>query len=148
MARYRRPPDPRDPKTEDNWDKPANPERSRQPIPWLWLGLGVVVALLGVALVLFLVIQFLTREPLPITLPTPTIIRLTAPPMTPVENSVELSTATLIPTFTPPPTPDLSVAPDALTVGFYAQVANTDNIGVSLRAGPSTDNLRFTTGDR
>ena len=143
MARYRRPPDPREPGSEDDWGKPSSPGRRRQPIPWLWLGLGIVVALLGVALALFLVIQFLTREPLPVTLPTPTIIRLTAPPMTFPASSDEFSTATAIPTFTPPPTPDLSVAPDALTVGYYAQVANTDNIGVSLRAGPSTDNLRL-----
>jgi len=143
MARYRRPPDLRDPGSEDNWDKPSGSDQGRQPIPWLWLGLGIVVAILGVALALFLVIHFLTREPLPVTLPTPTIIRLTAPPMTPPTSIDEFSTATPIPTFTPPPTPDLSVAPEALTVGYYAQVANTDNIGVSLRAGPSTDNLRL-----
>ena len=103
----------------------------------------LTAALFGIALTLFLVIQFLTREPLEVSLPTPTIIRLTAPPMTPLEGLDRLSTATPIPTFTPPPTPDLSIAPEALTVGFYAQVANTDNIGVSLRAGPSTDNLRL-----
>jgi len=143
MARYRRPPDPRKPGSEDNWDKPHDLVRVKQPIPWLWLGLGIVVALLGIALTLFLVIQFLTRDPLPVTLPTPTIIRLTAPPLTPPASLDVLSTATPIPTFTPPPTPDLSVAPNALTVGYYAQVANTDDIGVSLRSGPSTDNLRL-----
>jgi uncharacterized protein YraI len=63
--------------------------------------------------------------------------------MTIPADSSDFFTPTPIPTFTPPPTPDLSVAPDALTVGYYARVANTDNIGVSLRAGPSTDNLRL-----
>lgn len=35
--------------------------------------------------------------------------------------------------------------PDEITVGFYAEVANTDGIGVSLRGGPSTDNSRLLT---
>lgn len=143
MARYRRPPDPRDPGSDVSRDRSRQADRRSEPIPWLWLGLGIVVALIGIGLAGFLVAQFLTREPLPVTLPTPTIIRLTAPPMTVPASSVDLSTATPIPTFTPPPTPDLTIAPNALTVGYYAQVANTDNIGVSLRAGPSTDNLRL-----
>ncbi len=143
MARYRRPPDPRKSGSDDYWEAGGNSDRTREPIPWLWLGLGFIVALLSLALTFFLVTQFLSREPLQVTLPTPTIIRLTAPPMTVPVSSSDFFTPTPIPTFTPPPTPDLSIAPQALTVGYYARVANTDNIGVSLRAGPSTDNLRL-----
>lgn len=143
MARYRKPIDPRDPGEKDSRVQLDKVEQLKEPIPWLWLGLGIIVALLGIVLAGFLVAQFLTRDPLPVTLPTPTIVRLTAPAMTVPSEIIDVTTATPIPTFTPPPTPDLSVAPEALTVGYYAQVANTDNIGVSLRAGPSTDNLRL-----
>ena len=54
-----------------------------------------------------------------------------------------LPSPSVFPTFTPPATPDLSVAPETITVGYYAQVSNTEDIGVSLRGGPSTDNLRI-----
>jgi hypothetical protein len=30
-----------------------------------------------------------------------------------------------------------------MTVGYFAMVTNTENVGVSLRGGPSTDNLRL-----
>jgi hypothetical protein len=85
----------------------------------------------------------LTREPLNVTLPTPTIIRLTAAPSPLPTSTAALPTATALPTFTPPPTPDRSVVPDEITVGYFAQVANTEGIGVSLRSGASTDNLRL-----
>ncbi len=144
MARYQKPPDPRDPdfeysRTSRYLDSPDGGE----PIPWLWLGLGVFVTLIGIGLAAVLVALFLVREPLLVTLPTPTIIRLTAPPSPIPSATIPSSTATPIPTFTPPPTPNLSIAPEALTVGYYAEVANTEGIGVSMRGGPSTDNIRL-----
>jgi hypothetical protein len=144
MARYRRPPDPRKGEWEVNQPPTGsdqNPEKS--PFPWLWLGLGIVVTIVGIILAGVLINALLSREPLATTLPTPTIIRLTAPPSPVPTDFGPLASATPIPTFTPPPTPDLSVAPNEVTVGFYAQVFNTDGIGVSLRGGASTDNVRL-----
>jgi hypothetical protein len=144
MARYQRPPDPRDRQTDLT---PARPRRqrqdSREPVPWLWLGMGILVTLAGIALALALVTAFLVREPLAVTLPTPTIIRLTAPP-SPIPSPTSLQpTPTTIPTLTPLPTADLRTPPPVLTIGYYAQVVNTQGIGVSVRAGPSTDNIRL-----
>ncbi|MDX1616822.1 MAG: SH3 domain-containing protein [Candidatus Promineifilaceae bacterium] len=116
---------------------------SREPIPWKWLGLGVLVAILGLGLAIGIAAMLLTRPPLNVSVPTPTVIRLTAPPSPQPSATSDLPTATTIPTFTPPPTPDRSVAPETVTAGYYAAVANTGDIGVSLRAGPSTDNLRL-----
>ena len=144
MARYQRPIDPRDP-DQDIQGSPlqAESDEGKEPIPWLWLGLGVLVTIIGIAIAVVLVAIFLVRQPLPVTLPTPTIIRLTAPPGLAPSATALLPSTTPIPTFTPPATPDLSIAPEALTVGYYAQVTNTEDIGVSLRGGPSTDNIRL-----
>jgi len=105
--------------------------------------MGILITVLGVALTYKMVSGFLEREPLPLHLPTPTILRLTAPPSEPLQTTSQAPTATTIPTFTPLSTPDLSIAPQSITVGYYAQVINTDSIGVSLRGGPSTDNIRI-----
>jgi len=144
MARYQRPRDPRDPRTEyqDTGDLVTGTEE-RQKVPWLWFGLGVLATLIGIVIAAVLVGVFLIRQPLTVSLPTPTIIRLTAPPGLNPTATALLATATPLPTLTPPATPDLSVAPEAITVGYYAAVTNTENIGVSLRGGPSTDNIRL-----
>jgi hypothetical protein len=144
MARYQRPPDPR--KRDQDKDRPelqSDQDQERTPIPWLWLGLGIGVTVLGIGLAVLLIAAFLDREPLATTIPTPTIIRLTAPSSPVPTGTNSLSPATQIPTFTPPATADLSVAPSELTIGYYAQVYNTDDIGVSLRGGPSTENVRL-----
>jgi hypothetical protein len=144
MARYRRPPDPRKGEWEVNQPPTGSDQKpEKNPFPWLWLGLGLVVTIVGIFLAGALITALLSREPLATTLPTPTIIRLTAPPSPVPTDFGPLASATPIPTFTPLPTPDLSVAPNEVTVGFYAQVFNTDDIGVSLRGGPSTDNVRL-----
>jgi hypothetical protein len=100
------------------------------------------VTLLGLGAAAIILSAFLLREPLPAPIQGPEIIRLTAPAGGPATATPPLPTATNVPTLTPPPTPDLSIAPEAITVGYYAAVANTDNVGVSLRGGPSTDNIR------
>ena len=70
----------------------------------------------------------------------PTIIRITAPP-TPVPTETPIiPTPTSIPTLTPSPTPDRLVAPDEITGGFFAQVANTQGIGVNFRNGTGRSN--------
>jgi hypothetical protein len=144
MARYQRPPDPREAPDEFAEYQRRDPDvDERQPIPWKWLGLGVLVTLVGLGAAALILGYFLFREPLPAPVPGPEIIRLTAPPGNPATATPLLPTATALPTLTPPPTPDLSIAPEAITVGYYAAVANTDNVGVSLRGGPSTDNIRL-----
>lgn len=146
MARYQKPPDPRKPETELTNPRPRRQrEGSREPIPWLWLGLGVVVTIIAIFVALSLANAFLEREPLMTSLPTPTIIRLTAPATAVPSPTSPQPSPTAIPTFTPRPTPDVSIAPEEITVGFYAEVANTDGIGVSLRGGPSTDHSRLFT---
>ena len=144
MARYQRPPDPRDPEFKTRRAEYRRDGRGqREPIPWLWLGLGIVATIIAVALAGILITLFLFRDPFTATLPTPTIVRLTAQAtLVPLTTTTGLA-ATPIPTFTPPPTPDNSIAPDAITVGYFAMVTNTENVGVSLRGGPSTDNLRL-----
>lgn len=144
MARYRRPPDPREsPQEFVEYQQRRSDGDERQPIPWMWLGLGVVVTLVGLGAAALILSAFLLREPLPASVEGPTIIRLTAPAGGPATATSPLPTPTNLPTLTPPPTPDLSIAPEAITVGYYAEVANTDEIGVSLRGGPSTDNIRL-----
>ena len=136
MARYQKPDDPR--------ESGLRPRRQRrfgggdEPAPWLWLGLGVVVTIVGIALALALVNSLLAREPLAASMPTPTIIRLTAPPTVAPSPTVLAPTPTPIPTFTPAPTRNLAAPPESITVGYYARVSGTGDAGLTLRGGPST----------
>lgn len=107
--------------------------------------MGVVVTIVAIFVAISLANAFLDREPLVTSLPTPTVIRLTAPATAEPSPTSPQPSPTAIPTFTPRPTPDVSVAPEEITVGFYAEVANTDGIGVSLRGGASTDSSRLLT---
>ncbi len=146
MARYQIPQDPRDSKGKNSQEK--RPRRLRQdsadgsqePIPWRWLGLGLVVTVLSIGLALALVSALLDRPPLEAAPLEPTLIILTAPPSPIPSPTSPLPPPTPIPTFTPIPTPDTAVAPPEVTVGFYAQVTNTDGFGINLRGGPSTSN--------
>jgi hypothetical protein len=146
MARYEKPPDPRKEKLRERRPRRQQGQGS-EPIPWLWLGLGVLVTIASIFLALSLVNTFLERPPLTVASAgsPPTIIRLTAPAtqvptLTPVQ-----ATGTPIPTLTPIPTPDVSTPPPQLTVGFYARV--TPDIGVTVRGGPSTQNIAVTVAD-
>lgn len=142
MARYQVPPDPRESDL-----KPRRERRQRQDspdgFPWLWFGLGIVVTVLGIGLALVLVNTMLSREPLATTLATPTIIRLTAEPSPEPSATTDLPTPTPIPTLTPVPTRDLSSPPDEVAVGYYAEVSGTGELGLTVRGGPSTDNVRI-----
>ena len=55
--------------------------------------------------------------------------------------SLNPPTPTIAPTATTAATPDLSVAPPEVSVGYYAEVVNTGGVGVTIRNGPSTSNL-------
>lgn len=143
MARYRLPPKPHKDDGQVDAGPISRPEGDAEPKPLIWLGLGILVTLVSVVIAGLLIAAFLFKPPLAVGLATPTIIRLTAPPGINQSPTSILPTPSPIPTFTPPPTPDLSVAPDTITVGYFAQVTNTGNVGVSLRGGPSTDNIRL-----
>lgn len=140
MAQYKTPPDPRQPQ-----DKKSQRLRqdSSEPVPWKWLGMGVIVTIAGILTAVWLATSILSRPPLSADSESPTIIVLTAPPITSPTDTPVLATPSPIPTFTPVPTPNTAVAPPEITVGFYAQVANTDGVGVAVRGGPSTSNVRL-----
>ena len=144
MARYEKPPDPREPGLKKRWPRRQR-QSSAEPLPWLWLGLGLVVTIIGIMLAIALANALLVREPLVADGPTPTIIRLTAPPSPPPSPTVGRQTPPPIPTLTPVPTLDLSAPPPEITVGYYAVVANTGDNGVTVRGGPSTSNVRLLT---
>lgn len=141
MAQYQPPPDPR--LSNTNGRRPA-----REPIPWLWLLGGIVVTAVAIWGAITLAGNMLLREPLALqgdtgaALPEPTIIRLTAPATLEPSPTPVLPTPTPIPTLTPLPTPDRSEVPTEITVEYYVTVVNTDGIGVSVRGGPSTANVR------
>lgn len=142
MARYQKPPDPR--------ESQLRPRRSRrqrgdndESFPWLWFGLGILVTAISLVAALALVNALLARQPLATTLPTPTILRLTAPPTPEASATMVQATPTPIPTLTPVPTLDLSTPPDEISVGYYAAVSGTGDAGLTIRGGPSTDNVRI-----
>lgn len=123
-------------------------EDGKQPIPWLWLGLGLVVTILGCAAAWFIVGNWLLQPPTEAANPLdPTIIVLTAPPSPTMAATSSAVPPTPIPTFTPIPTPDTAVAPSEITSGYYAAVANTDGLGLTVRGGPSTRNIVVTVVD-
>lgn len=127
---------------------PAPRRRRRRPVPWAWLGLGVLATAVLIFLLGVLLNLYLSRTPEETALlPPPTIIRLTAPPSPTPSPTSSAVPPTPIPTFTPIPTPNVAVAPETVTPGFYAAVANTDGLGVTIRNGPSTNNLVVTVAE-
>lgn len=115
----------------------------KEPIPWKWLGLGLVVTILGCLGGYILLINFLSaQQPGDLDAQAEaTIILLTAPPSPTLPATSLGQPPTPIPTFTPIPTPDTAVAPPEITPGFYVVVANTDDLGVTIRGGPGTRNV-------
>ena len=144
MARYQLPQDPRKQKSAKTNHLG---EEAKEPIPWHWFGLGLLVTIIGIGLAMGLINSFLSREPLPVTPLSPTLIVLTAPATVVATPTPRMPTPTIIPTLTPIPTPDVAVAPDEITVGFYAKVANTEGFGVTIRGGPSTNNVAITVAE-
>jgi hypothetical protein len=145
MARYQVPPDPRDPDSNLTNKRPRRQRRDdKEPIPWLWLALGVVVTVIGVGLAYAIASSFLSRPPLAVDPLTPTVIVLTAPPSPTPTVTRLLPTPTPIPTSTAVATRDFSVAPEEVQVGYYARVANTGGVGVTVRGGPSINNAAIT----
>jgi hypothetical protein len=87
-------------------------------------------------------LSFLAEPPAETAALEPTIIVLTAPPRPPATPTVLRPTPTILPTSTPQPTIDVSVAPPEVTTGYYATVVETGGVGVTLRNGPSTRTVR------
>lgn len=118
------------------------------PIAWVLVGAVsglIVLGLVGLGVLNIVRQQSITPTPsaIPGVTPTPAIADSAAggsaatptiPPVVTLE-----PTATVIPTETPVPT-----LPEALAVDVYAKVINTDGAGVSMRAGPGTNNARVT----
>ena len=124
--------------------EPNNQQNGRAPVPWLWLGLG---ALLTIGLMIggaAWLLSYLAEPPAEIAgAGEPTILVLTAPPRPTGTPTVLRPTPTVLPTSTPQPTIDISVAPSELTVGYYATIVDTGGVGLTVRNGPSTRNVRL-----
>ncbi len=144
MAHYQAPPDPRESDL-----RPRRPRRQRGDrfdwVPLLGLTLGILVTAIAIILAWQLARTFLQPPPLALEPPVSTIVRLTALPTVPPSATPLLPTPTGIPTLTPLPTPDLRTPPPQVTQGFYAVIANTGGVGVTVRDGPSTDNAPLRT---
>ena len=103
------------------------------------------MTIIGLALVLWALAAFLTRDPAePPAEVALTAIQLTPPPLHIATLAVFVPAPTAAPTSTTVPTPDVSVAPPAVTAGYYATVVETGGVGVTVRNGPSTSNVPVT----
>jgi hypothetical protein len=121
----------------------ANKNIEEKCIPWRWLGAGLFVTVLGCLAAYLFLLNFLNNQSLMdlAVQPEITIIVLTAPASPTLPPTTQAVIPTPIPTFTPIPTPDTAVAPPEITAGYYAVVANTDGLGVTVRGGPSISNV-------
>jgi hypothetical protein len=120
--------------------------------PVAWILIGALAGLLVIGLVGLGVVNILRKQSIT---PTPTAIAGLAPTQSIVQE--EATTApniqvtptippvvTLAPTPTPPPTETpVPTVPTELAPGVYAQVIGTEGAGLSLRAGPGTNNARL-----
>ena len=125
-------------------------QNGREPIPWLWLGLGAAASQYSAALPALSssATGCPRRRRSPRDQCSLSIIVLTAPPSATPGADQPAAPPTPIPTFTPIPTPDTAVAPAEINApAFYAEVANTDDLGVTVRGGPSTRNVVVTVAD-
>lgn len=118
--------------------------------PIAWLLIGVLSGLIVIGLVGLGVLNVVRKQSIT---PTPSAIPGLAPTQTIAESPPSQSNqatptippvVTLEPTPTPLPT-DTPVPslPDALVPGVYAKVVGTGSAGVSMRAGPGTNNGRL-----
>ena len=115
--------------------------------PLVWVLVGalsglIIIGLVGLGVVNIIRKQSITPTPsaIPGLAPTQPIAETTpgqATPTIPPVVTLEPS-ATPVPTETPTPS-----VPTALEAGVYAKVINTDGAGVSVRAGPGTNNARL-----
>jgi hypothetical protein len=157
-----------DQEPDDNWEW-ESPERRRPQrleegetaeigFPIVWVLIGGLAGLLTIGLIGLGVVQFINKRSAPT--PTPPPLPTLALPATPTAESVVMPTATL-PSVAPPPTeaapPTAEVIPPTdtpepappsdIVVGGSVQIVNTEGTGLSLRAGPGTNNARLVVAD-
>ncbi|MBN1992903.1 MAG: SH3 domain-containing protein [Anaerolineae bacterium] len=122
-------------------------------VPIAWVIIGALAGLLVIGLVGLGVVNIVRKQAIT---PTPPTIPGLAPtqPVAAQATPEPQATPTIPPVVTLPPTPSpspsptetpLPVAPDELAPGGYAQVTDTEGAGLSLRAGPGTNNARLAT---
>lgn len=148
MARYQIPPDPRQDDSTTPHARKVSGDDARSSPPWLWIGLGAIVTVLAVAVAVLWARLLLDVKPAEIVA-TPTAILRTAVPTSPSLAPTADSVAPVATARTDPDSePTISVEPTAtpagaIAVGARVVVAGTGGAGVSLRAGPGTDNARL-----
>lgn len=115
------------------------------PVAWVIIGALsglIIIGLVGLGVINIIRKQSITPTPStnPGVAPTQPIANTTPGNPTPTIPPV----VTLEPTATPPPTLTPTPAPPAaLESGVYGRVVNTEGSGLSLRAGPGTNNARL-----
>ena len=139
MARYQVP------------ENPKRPRRNRRDsfdfAPIIGFLLGLIVTAAAIFFAYNWVTGYLETAPLPVDVPEAVVITLTAPATDAPTPTRPLETPTTIPTLTPEPTPDFGDVPEVVTVNYYAEVTNTGGAGLSVRGGPSTDNIKLVTAE-
>jgi len=152
---YDQPPD-------DNWEwespEQRRPRRLQEEetaeigFPIVWVLIGGLAGLLTIGLIGLGVVQIINKRSAPT--PTPPGLPTLALPATPTLASVIVETPTgapVVSTPTQPPTAEVvsptdtpaPAAPTEIQVGGYVQIVNTEGAGLSLRAGPGTNNARL-----
>lgn len=148
MAEYKTPENPK-----------QRPRRNRNDsfdwVPLAGLGIGLLVTIVALFAAYQLANQFLTTPPIDIELPEAIVLQLTAPaePTEPPPTLVA-ETPTPIPTPTLQPTSsgteaegdsEATTVPPAtpIEIGNYVEVFDTGGAGLSVRGGPSTDNIKL-----
>lgn len=123
-------------------------------VPVVWVLVGALAGLLVIGLIGLGVVNILRKQAIT---PTPEVIPNLAPTQplldTPAPDQSVPATPTIPPVVTLEPTPTptptatpVPTVPSALAKGVYAKVIGTEGAGVSLRAGPGTNNARLDVG--
>jgi hypothetical protein len=134
--------------------------------PMVWVLIGGLAGLLTIGLIALGVAQIVKKSSAPE--PTVTVVAtqelglqptFTATVMSMMDETQSISGTesqatpvptpppTLTPTVAPPTNTPVPVPPSQIQVGGYAQVVNTGGSGLSLRAGPGTNNDRLIVAD-
>lgn len=123
-------------------------------VPVVWVLVGALAGLLVIGLIGLGVVNILrkqaitpTPEVIPNLAPTQPLLDTPAPDQPAAVTPTIPPVVTLEPTITPTPTvTPVPTVPSALAKGVYAKVIGTEGAGVSLRAGPGTNNARLDVG--
>jgi hypothetical protein len=149
---------------DDNWEWESPESRRPQRLedeetaeigfPIVWVLIGGLAGLLTIGLIGLGVVQFINKRSAPT--PTPPALPTLALPATSTMDTALVVTPTGVPpaivdTPTPPPTAEVvpptdtpePAPPSEIEVGGYVQIVNTEGVGLSLRAGPGTNNARL-----